>query len=125
MSKSVDSGRLRHRVTFEQMDPDPEKMERDSDGEIVENWEPLFNVPQPTEITPMSGRELFAANAAQSKATHRFKVRYRREFETRNALRAIHRGTIYAIEAVIPDADSGRRYQTIFCSSGVREAIGA
>jgi SPP1 family predicted phage head-tail adaptor len=118
MTRSVDSGRLRHRVTFETLPAD--LIERDTDGEIVETWVPVFNAPQPAEITPLSGRELIAANAQQSKVSHRIKVRYRVELTARDALRAIHRGTVYSVEAVIPDPDSGRRYQTLLCSSGVR-----
>jgi SPP1 family predicted phage head-tail adaptor len=63
---------------------------------------------------------LIAAATQQSKITHRLKVRFRREFVTRNALRATYRGTVYSIEAVIPDPDSGRRYQTLLASTGVR-----
>ncbi len=118
MTRTVDSGRLRHRVTFETLPADG--IDRDSDGEIVENWQPLFDRPMPTEISPLSGRELLAADAQQSKVNTRLKVRYRPEYLTLDAVRALHRGTVYWVEAVIPDPDSGRRYLTLQCSTAVR-----
>jgi SPP1 family predicted phage head-tail adaptor len=119
MTRSVDSGRLRHRVIFQQLPADD--LVRGSDGEIVEEWVDLFHQPKPTNIRPLSGRELLAANADHHQVTHELTVRFRTEFQTVNALRGVHRGTVYTIHTVIPDADSGRRYQRLLCSTGVRE----
>jgi SPP1 family predicted phage head-tail adaptor len=110
------AGRLRHRMLFEK--PGPEEL--DSDGAQVETWLPEFNGRlQSVEIVAMSGRELIAAQATQSKVTTRIKARYRREYKA--SMRGNHRGTIYNIEAVIPDPDSGARSVTLLCSSGVNE----
>lgn len=115
MTRSVDSGRLRHRVTFQTL-----TTERDSDEEAVaEFWADTFDRAQPAEITALSGRELIAAQAVQSKVTARIKVRHRAEYTA--SMRALHRETIYNIEAVIPDPDSGFRYLTLLCSYGVNE----
>ena len=107
------AGRLRHRITFEELDIDI-----DSDGAQVEAWFP-FGQPLSAEITALSGRELIAAQAVQSKVSTRIRVRYRPGFKP--GMRATHRGTVYNIEAVIPDPDSGVRSVTLLCSSGVNE----
>lgn len=110
----MNAGRLRHRVAFEEL-----VIELDSDGLQAETWIPFANRPVPAEITALSGRELIAAQAIQSKVSSRIKVRFNAGFKA--SMRALHRGTIYNIEAVIPDPDSGRHYITLLCSSGVNE----
>lgn len=109
----MNPGRLRHRVTFEEL-----TVELDSDGAQEEAWVAVWP-PLSAEITPISGRELIAAAATQSKVTTRIKVRYRPGFKP--SMRAVHRDTIYNIEAVIPDPDSGIRFCTLLCSSGVNQ----
>lgn len=109
------AGRLRHRVAFEELVTD-----LDSDGAMVPTWVPFGDGrPLPAEIVPLSGRELIAAQAVQSKVTARLRVRYRPGFTA--SMRAVHRGTIYNIEGVIPDPDSGVRFVTLLCSSSVNE----
>jgi SPP1 family predicted phage head-tail adaptor len=110
----VNAGRLRHRVTFESL-----TVVLDSDGAQDEAWVDAFGMPISAEIEPLSGRELIAAQAVQSKVSVRIKVRYRTGFLA--SMRAVHRGTIYNIEAVVPDPDSGIRGITLLCSTGVNE----
>lgn len=110
------AGRLRHRVTFDEPGP----LEIDSDGAQVPTWVPAFGgQPISAEITALSGRELIAAQAVQSKVATRIKVRYRAGFKA--SMRATHRSTVYNVEGVIPDPDSGIRHITLICSSGVNE----
>ena len=117
MKHKVQAGRLRHWVAFEAVPAEPVL---DSDGRIEEVWEPVFGGQKlPAEITPLSGRELVAAQGVHSKVSTRIKVRHREGFEAR--MRALHRGTVYNIEAVIADPDSMIRYITLLCSSGVNE----
>lgn len=108
------AGRLRHRVTFEVKVTD-----QDSDGALVEGWLPAFDRPVSAEISPLSGREYIAAAAVQSKVTTRIKVRFDQAFKA--PMRGLHRGTIYNVEAVVPDTDSGITHLTLLCSSGVNE----
>lgn len=112
----MDAGRLRHWLTFEQL-----VIELDSDGAKVEAWAPAFetSTTMPCEITPMSGRELLAAQAVQSAVSHRLRTRSRPGF--RSALRARNpvSGVIYNIEAVIPDPESGIRYVTMLATVGL------
>jgi SPP1 family predicted phage head-tail adaptor len=110
----MQAARLRHRVTFEQF-----VSELDSDGNEVGLWQPAFDRPLSAEIWPMSGRELLAAEAVASKLSTRITVRWRREFKA--SMRALHRGAVYNVEAVVPDPKSGVGYCTLLCSSGVNE----
>ena len=112
--KPMRAGRLRHRIVFEEFTTD-----LDSDGAVTETWTPVFAQPVSAEITAISGRELIVAASVNSKVTTRIRVRYRPGFKP--ALRGIHRGTVYNIEAVIPDPDSGIRALTLLCSSGVQD----
>lgn len=113
---TIRAGRLTHWLTFEDLISGV-----DSDGATVESWIPAFAVSNrmPADVTPLSGRELIAANETHSKVTHRIKVRFREGFKAR--LRAVERNTVYSIEAVIPDPDSGFRYLTLLASTGVSE----
>lgn len=111
------AGRLRHHLTFERLTE-----ELDSDGAMVTAWVDAFDVSSrmPCEVTPLSGRELIAAQAVQSIVSVRIKTRYRPGFVAKMRARG-EGGTLYNIEAVIPDPDSGRRYVTLMCSTGANE----
>jgi SPP1 family predicted phage head-tail adaptor len=108
------AGRLRHRVSIEALTTD-----LDSDGAQVEDWTDAFGQRFSAEISPLSGREMIAAAAVQSEVTTRIRIRYRAGVTA--SMRVNHRGTVYDIKAVIPDADSGRRWLTLNCTSGVNE----
>ena len=107
-------GRLRHRVTFESP-----VTTQDIAGQPVVSWVATFPQSLSAEIIPLSGRELISAQAEQSKVTTRIIVRYRPGFLA--SMRAIHRDTIFNIEAVIPDPESGYQWATLLCSSGVTQ----
>ncbi len=113
----MNPGRLRHRVTIESVETVD-----DSDGMRVETWTPIWQA-LPAEIMPMSGGELIAAATAQSKVTTRIRMRYRPDIVALD-MRAVHRGTVYTIEAVVPDNTSGIRWITLMCSSGADARAG-
>jgi SPP1 family predicted phage head-tail adaptor len=106
----------RHWLTFESL-----VEEMDSDGARTDVWAPAFDVSptMPAEVEPLSGRELIAANAVQSRVTHRIRIRYREGITAE--MRAVERETVYNIEAVIPDQDSGLRRLTLLASTGTNE----
>lgn len=111
----MQAGRLRHRVTIEE-----HIVTLDSDGAQETAWVAIGS-PLPAEIVPLSGRELIAAAAVQSKVSTRIVMRWRPGFEPlQHPMRAVHRGTVYSIEAVIRDPISGRHRMILQCSSGVR-----
>lgn len=111
------AGRLRHQLTFERL-----AEELDSDGALTTAWVEAFDTSNrmPCEVTPLSGRELIAAQSVQSVVSFRIKTRYRSGFTAKMRARG-EAGTLYNIEAVIPDPDSGRRYVTLMCSAGANE----
>ena len=108
------AGRLRHRISIEEL-----VSGLDSDGAQEESWLPIVSRLVPAEITALSGRELIAAEATQSKVSSRIRIHYIDGLKA--SMRAVHRETVYNIEAVIPDPDSMRRFVTLLCSSGVNE----
>jgi len=108
------AGLLRHRVSIEQR-----VVELDSDGERTEAWADAFGLLLPAEIAPLSGRELVAAAAVQSKVTVRVRIRYRPGVSA--SMRVLHRSLAYNIEAVTPDTDSGVEYLTLHCTQGANE----
>lgn len=107
-------GRLRHRVTFEE-----QVTAQDEAGQPVITWVAAFPRAISADIMPLSGKELIAAQGEQSKVSSRIKVRYRPGFSSK--MRGVHRGTVYNIEAVIPDTESGVHWITLLCSSGANE----
>lgn len=106
----MEAGRLRRRVTVEEL-----LVTLDSDGDQVETWAAI-GPPLPAEITPLSGRELVAAQAVNSVVTTRIKMRHRPGLKA--SMRVAHRETVYSIAAVVPDPESGIRWVTLLCSSG-------
>jgi len=110
-------GERRHWLTFES----PET-ELDSDGAQVSIWVPAFpiNHRMPCQVVALSGRELIAAQASQSRVTTRIVTQYRSGFNA--SMRARYgQGEVFNIEAVIPDPESRNRYVTLLASSGVNE----
>lgn len=115
------AGRLRHWLTFEKKATDDDgELVRDSDGAIEEAWIPAFAMSprMPCDVVHLSGRELIAAQAVQSKVNVRIRVRYRAGFDAVQRARSPS-GQVFNIEAVIPDPDSGARFVTLLASTGV------
>ena len=108
------AGPLRHRVTVEAL-----TVELDSDGQQAETWLDAFGHMLSADIMPVSGRELIAADAVQSKITTRIVMRYRPGVKP--SMRVLHRERVYNIEAVVPDPRSGFDWITLQCSDGVNQ----
>lgn len=105
------AGLLRHLVTIEDLVTD-----LDSDGATVEEWVPVYAQPVSAQIVDLSGRELIAAQAVQSKVSTRIVLRYRPGIRAK--MRVVHRDVAYNIEAVIADMNSRFRQVTLLCTSG-------
>lgn len=72
------------------------------------------------KITPLSTRDLIAAQAAQSETVARLKIRYRKDIDT--TMRIIHKGRIYAITSpALDDPESGNVFCTLTLSGGVEK----
>lgn len=112
---SIQAGKLRHRIEIQhKVTPrNPETLEY---GEPA--WELFAKVW--AEVTPLSARDLLAAQAAQSEATARMVIRYRPGVLP--TMRIAYRGEVYSIEGrPLEDADSGLEYLTILVSRGVKD----
>lgn len=91
----------------------------DSDGATVEEWVDQAPDLLSADIRPLSGRELIAAQAVQSRVATQIVMRFRPRTTAR--MRVVHRETFYNIVAVIPDPETGRTWMTLQCESGVSE----
>lgn len=107
---AIDAGKLRHRVSLQRNEP----TQNQSTGEILDKWVEYAKVWAAVE--PLSARDFIAAQAVQSKVAARIVMRYRSDILPTH--RIVHRGTVYTIAGVLPDADSGLEYITIPVSTG-------
>jgi SPP1 family predicted phage head-tail adaptor len=111
----MEPGRLRHRITLQK----PGRAQDPDTGEITTGWTNLTAKPIRGSVEPVSGREFIAGQATQNEVTARIVIRYRAGVTA--AMRAVHRGVTYNIEAVLPDKNSGREYLTLMVSGGLDE----
>lgn len=86
-------------------------------GDINKTWRDIAIVW--AEVYPLSAREFIAAQASQGEITTRIMIRFRTGITRKH--RIIFRGSIYNIEGVLPDPESGREYLTLPCSEGVND----
>ncbi|MDG9890564.1 phage head closure protein [Pseudomonas juntendi] len=111
----MQAGKLRHRIEIQhKVTPrDP------ATGEFGEpSWQLFAKVW--AQVTPLSTRDLIAAQAAQSEATARMVIRYRPG--VLSTMRIIYRREVYSIEGPpLEDPKSGWEYLTIMVSTGVKD----
>ena len=108
------AGLLRKRIVLQQRD-----VTVDSYGGQVNTWADVATVY--AEIMPLSGRELFSAQAVQSEVSHRITVRYRSELanpKTVAGMRAVYSGRVFNISASINE-DERNRQITLMASEGL------
>lgn len=91
-----DSGKMRHRITFQQYDGTLDEY-GDVRDDRDENWDDVRTVW--AAIDPVSGREFYAAEQSQSEVTHKIRCRYFSGLTT--AMRILHQGRKYRIISVI------------------------
>lgn len=107
------AGKLRHKVTIQA----PGLTQDPVSGEMVAGWSDFASVW--ASVEPLSARDFIAAQANQSEITARIVIRYREGILP--TMRILHRGKVYGIQGVLPDADSGLEYLTIPVSEGVKD----
>lgn len=111
----MQAGKLRHRIDFQTLN----QMQNPVTGEMVPGWSTVW-AKVPAAVTPLSVRDLIAAQAAQSEATARIVIRYR--LGVLPTMRIIYRGEVYDIKGpALPDPDSGLEYLTIMVAKGVND----
>jgi SPP1 family predicted phage head-tail adaptor len=117
------AGKLRHRVLIEELvaqtDTADDVIQDEATGVVDREWTAVAEVW--AAIEPLSAREFIAAQSVQSKVTTRITIRYRAISPT---MRLVHmrrgvRSTVFNIEGVLPDKESGMDYLTLPCSAGV------
>lgn len=108
---SIAAGKLRHKVKLQSFTTTVDM----TTGDRVQAWADAGAIWAAVE--PLSGREFIAAAATQSKVAARITIRYREGVTA--AQRIVHGATVYNIEAVLADKDSGREYLSLMCSEGV------
>lgn len=109
------AGELRHRITVQVMGPD-----RDEDNYPIKpvwtDYKKLW-----AKVTHLSGRDLIAAQANQSKIVARLKIRYREDIDT--TMRVIYKSKTYAIDSqALEDTSTGYEYVTFLLSNGTEHA---
>jgi SPP1 family predicted phage head-tail adaptor len=107
------AGQLKHRAQIQSL-----VSSQDSDGHITESWVD-FGSKIWINLMPLSGRELLSADAIQSKVTAKAILRFRAGVLP--SMRLTYRDTLYNIEAVIPDSNSGREMLTLLLSYGTND----
>lgn len=108
---------LRHRVKIQKRDA-----QRDGDGfESAASWVDYKTVW--AKITPLSAKDLLAAQAAQAQTVARMKVRYGSDIGT--DMRVLWKDQIYAIDGpALDDPETGNIYSTLMLSAGVEKFKG-
>jgi SPP1 family predicted phage head-tail adaptor len=91
----------------------------DSVGQQSTTWTDLFT--DRADIRPMSGREMFAAQAVQSEVTHQITMRYRPEWgvgKTATSYRILYESRVFDIRAVLEQGMRSREVR-IMASEGL------
>ena len=106
---------LRHRVAIQILGPD-----RDSDNyPISVEWVEYKKLW--AKVTHLSGKDLIAAQANQSKVVARLKIRYREDINTEMSV--IYKDKRYAIDSqALEDVGSGNEYITFLLSEGIQRS---
>lgn len=105
------AGELRHRITVQVMGPD-----RDEDNYPIDpTWTEYKKLW--AKVTHLSGKDLIAAQANQSKVVARLKIRYREDITTE--MRIIYKDKVYGIDSqALEDTNTGYEYVTFLLSQG-------
>lgn len=107
---SLSAGRLRHRIVIQ------ERVTLiNSNGEQETAWEEFATVW--AAIEPLSVRESLMAQQVQSKTSGRMVIRKLPGILA--SMRVLHLGTVYNVQGILSDPDSGLEYQTLMVDSGV------
>ena len=108
------AGILRDRITIQRSISSQDEQT----GEEYKAWEDAF-VKVPAEIAYLSGRDFIAAQADQSEITAHITIRYIRNVN--KAMRILFEDKVFNIQAILPDKETGRTYQTVLVSEGVND----
>lgn len=110
---TISAGALRHRITIERR----VKNRRDENGfSLPDVW--VEHAKLWAKITPLSAKDVLAAQAASSQVIARMMIRYRKDIDTTMHVR--HGDMLYAIDSqALADATTGNIYCTFLLSNGI------
>jgi len=111
---ALSAGRLRHRIDIQEQ----QQVQDPNTGQLVVSWVPVWQNVH-AEVHYYSTREMMAAKAAQSEATARIVIRYRKGLNS--SMRIVHKGVIFNPTGFRPDPDYGTEYLTTDCTTGVND----
>ena len=112
IGKRLHAGALRHPIKIQRNIQTQDQ----TDGSILSNWVDVYPLIY-ASIDPLSGREFLVSSTTESAISVRITIRYKKDIEAK--MRIVKGETIYNIEAVLPDIESGREYLTLPCSTGI------
>lgn len=104
--------KLRHKVLIQR-----KEKSRSPTGAIIYDWIDVTSAW--AEVEPLSAKELFLAQAAQSETTAKITVRYNKNINIDATMRILYREKIYNISGVISDNASGLDYLTLTVTEGL------
>jgi SPP1 family predicted phage head-tail adaptor len=108
------AGRLRHRVTIQQLTIGSPQQK--PTGEPDAQWADVATVW--ADVRPLQGRALFLAQQVESRVDTEIEIRYRAGINA--AMRVTHDGDVYDILAVI-DPDKRHIRLVLNCATGVNQ----
>lgn len=107
----LSAGNLRHIVKIQNT-----VQTQNSDGSVDSTWVDVYNRVH-ASIDPLSVKEFLVAATTEHQVVARITIRYRKNITAK--MRVVHGSTVYQIEGVQADIDSGIEYLTLACSTGV------
>jgi SPP1 family predicted phage head-tail adaptor len=107
----VKVGRLQHIITIQS-----KAKTTDAYGGTIDTWSNLATVW--ASVEPLMGREMMAAQAAQSEITTRFRIRYLDGVDS--TMRIVHKGVNYDIQAPPINVNEENRELIILASTGMK-----
>ncbi|HYE20976.1 MAG TPA: phage head closure protein [Tepidisphaeraceae bacterium] len=110
--KPLRAGKLRHRVTIEEANPETVS----ADGQPLPQWVTLTERWASVEPIETSGREYLRAQAIQADVTHTVTLRYLAGVTPKN--RVQHKGRMLEIQSV-SDIEERGRMLVLFCKEKV------
>lgn len=99
------AGRLRHRISLQQRDPDPPA--QSADGGRVDAWSTVLDN-EPAEVRQLRGRELEGQGQALAEVSTRIRIRNHPSVAIAADWRVLHGSTVYSIIHVIGADLKGR-----------------
>lgn len=107
----LSAGKLRHRITLQ-------SKTITTDGYNKEVWKD-YRSNVAAEVSFLSGNAVIASNAEHSKVVARIRIRF--DAKINASMKIVFRNEVYAINAILPDNESGLQWLTLLVEKGAVE----